>query len=173
MSYRVAGVLGLLAVATVAAAPADPPSKVDLGPEFRKFGLTPLQQGDRADCSLFAMTALAEFEQAKSAPSEVKRLSEEFLIWAAHAASATKAGDQAMFYEAAHGLNVHGICTSKLMPYAHSGAPSASRPAEHWSMPGHAASAGRFTGSSAGTSRPASAPVSWRRSSRHWRTAIR
>ena len=65
MSYRVAGVLGLLAVATVAAALAEPPSTVDLGPEFRKFGLTPLQQGDRADCSLFAMTALAEFELAE------------------------------------------------------------------------------------------------------------
>jgi hypothetical protein len=37
----------------------------------------------------------------------VKRLSEEFLIWAAHAASATKADDQAMFYQATHGLNVY------------------------------------------------------------------
>jgi hypothetical protein len=38
--------------------------------------------------------------------------------WAAHATSATKADDQVMFYQAAHGLNVYGICTFKLMPYA-------------------------------------------------------
>jgi len=117
MSYRFPGLVGLFAVATVAAALGWSPSTVDLGPDFQKFGLTPLQQGDRGDCSLFAMTALVEFELAKSAPDEVKRLSEEFLIWAAHAASATKADDQAMFYQAAHGLNVYGICTSKLMPY--------------------------------------------------------
>jgi hypothetical protein len=111
--------VGFFAVATVAAAlGGPPPSTVDLGPKFQKFGLTPLRQGARGDCSLFAITALVELELAKSAPDKVKRLSEEFLIWAAHAASATKADDQAMFYQAAHGLNVYGICTSKLMPYA-------------------------------------------------------
>ncbi len=118
MPYRILGLVGLFAVTTVAAALGGPPSTVDLGPEFQKFGLTPLQQGARGDCSLFAITSLVELELAKSAPDEVKRLSEEFLIWAAHSASATKADDQAMFYQAAHGLNVYGICTSKLMPYA-------------------------------------------------------
>ena len=119
MSYRVLGLLGLMIVATAAPAlAAPPPGSVDLAPEFAKLGLTPLQQGARDDCSLFAVTALAEFELAKSTPDDVKRLSEEFLIWAAHSASATKAGDQAMFYEAVHGLNADGICTTKLMPYA-------------------------------------------------------
>jgi hypothetical protein len=120
MSYRILGLVGFFAVATVVAAAlgGPPPSTVDLGPEFQKFGLAPLRQGARGDCSLFAITALVELELAKSAPDKVKRLSEEFLIWAAHAASATKADDQAMFYQAAHGLNVYGICTSKLMPYA-------------------------------------------------------
>jgi hypothetical protein len=117
MSRPILGSVGLFAVATAATALGGPPSTVDLGPDFQKFGLTPLQ-GARADCSLFAITALVELEVAKSAPDGVKRLSEEFLIWAAHTASATKADDQAMFYEATHGLNAYGICTSKLMPYA-------------------------------------------------------
>jgi hypothetical protein len=93
---------------------------VDLGPEFQKCGLTPLQQGPRNDCSLFAITALTELEVARSSPGGGVPLSQEFLVWAAHAASGTKAGDQAMFYEAVHGLNVYGICNSTLMPYARS-----------------------------------------------------
>jgi hypothetical protein len=117
MSYRIFGLAGLFVVA-VAALGAEPPSSADLEPRFEKLGLTPLQQGDRGDCSLFAMTALVEFELAKRSPDDVQRLSEEFLIWAAHAASATKGNDQAMFYEAVHGLNADGICLSKLMPYA-------------------------------------------------------
>jgi hypothetical protein len=110
--------VGLFAIATVAAALGGPPGTVDLGPEFQGFGLTPLPQGDRGVCSLFAITALAELELARSGPDAVNRLSEEFLIWAAHAASANASKDQAMFYEAVHGLNVNGICTSSLMPYA-------------------------------------------------------
>ena len=43
-------------------------------------------------------------------------LSEEFLIWAANEATGMT-GDQAMFYEAVHGLNVLGICSDELMPY--------------------------------------------------------
>jgi hypothetical protein len=118
MSFRIVGWAALFAVAGAAAVRGDPlPVTVDLGPEFQKFGLAALQQGDRGDCSLFAVTALAEFELAKSAPGDVTRLSEEFLIWAAHAASATEANDQAMFCQALHGLNAEGICASRLMPY--------------------------------------------------------
>ena len=51
---------------------------VDLGSEFQKFGLTPLQQGNRGDCSLFAMTALAELESAKSSPGQTNRLARNF-----------------------------------------------------------------------------------------------
>src|SRR5262249_21419407 len=94
------------------------PAAVDLGPEFQKFGLTARAQGNRGDCSLFAVTALAEFALARSAPENVHRLSEEYLIWAAHAASAPRADDQAMFYQTLHGLNAEGICISRLMPYA-------------------------------------------------------
>src|SRR5450755_596432 len=130
MSFRILGLVGLYASVTVAAALGAPPNKVDLGPEFERFGLTALQQGARGDCSLFAITALVELEMAKSSPNNVKRLSEEFLIWAAHAASATKADDQAMFYQAVHGLNVDGICTSELMPYANTRDPKRKPPKE-------------------------------------------
>jgi hypothetical protein len=119
MLCRIVFLTGLFAVATATAVRGEPPpATVDLGPEFQKFGLTALAQGDRGDCSLFAVTALAEIELARNAPDDVHRLSEEFLIWAAHAASATEASDQAMFYQALHGLNAEGICISKLMPYA-------------------------------------------------------
>jgi hypothetical protein len=95
---------------------AGPKRKIDLTPEFQRFGLTALQQGDRGDCSLFALTALVEFELAKNSQTPLPRLSEEYLIWAAHAGT-RQPGDQAMFYEAVHGLNSLGICTEALMPY--------------------------------------------------------
>jgi hypothetical protein len=44
---------------------AELPVKIDLVPEFRKLGLTPLAQGERDVCSLFAITALAEFESGR------------------------------------------------------------------------------------------------------------
>ena len=93
-----------------------PRHKVDLGAEFQQLGLTPLQQGDRGDCSLFAVTALVEFELARNSQMPPARLSEEYLIWAAHAGTRAP-GDQAMFYEAVHGLNTLGICTDALMRY--------------------------------------------------------
>ena len=92
------------------------PSKIDLVPAFQKLGLAPQAQKARDTCSLFAITALADFECARSASQPGKRLSEEFLIWAANEATGRK-GDQAMFYEAVHGLNTLGICTRELMPY--------------------------------------------------------
>jgi hypothetical protein len=118
-------VLTLPAALAFAAQGKPRPASADLTPEFQKFGLTACQQGDRDDCSLFAITALAEFELAKATTVQQPRLSEEYLIWAAHHASGTKGkgqgegeGDQAMFYQAVHGLNALGICADKLMPYA-------------------------------------------------------
>jgi len=93
------------------------PAGVDLVPQFGKLGLTPLAQGNRGDCSLFAITALAEFESGRQQLKPTGRLSEEFLIWAAHKATG-HAGDQAMFYEAFYGLETLGICQSALMPYS-------------------------------------------------------
>ena len=104
---------------------------------------------------------------------EAKRLSEEFLILAAHAASATKADDQAMFYQATLGLNLYGICTSKLMPYATTREPTP-RPSREALLDAKARSeCWKVHWIKRWDVKPASAPVNWRRSSRHWCTAIR
>lgn len=94
------------------------PPMVDLRPEFKKLGLVPRSQnraGGSSVCSLFAITALANYELARKDPISPP-LSEEFLVWAANEASGLK-GDQAMFYEAVHGLNTLGICSQSLMPF--------------------------------------------------------
>ena len=98
------------------------PRSVSLIADFQKLGLAPQVQGERDTCSLFAITALAEFECARQTPTTTTRLSEEFLIWAGNEASGLK-GDQAMFYKAVHGLNTYGICTEQRMPYANKSDP--------------------------------------------------
>ncbi|HVC98291.1 MAG TPA: C1 family peptidase [Pirellulales bacterium] len=112
------GWIAVVAMASVGgAAEADAlPKAVNLIPDFQKQGLIPLAQGNRDDCSLFAITGVTEFECARHAAAPHGRLSEEFLIWASDKATGKK-GDQAMFYEAVQGLNVHGICAAELMPY--------------------------------------------------------
>jgi hypothetical protein len=92
------------------------PAKVSLVDEFEKFDLPAHRQGDRDTCSLFAVTAMANFECDRREPNARVRLSEEFLIWAANDATGMT-GDQAMFYEALVGLNRLGICSDSLMPY--------------------------------------------------------
>jgi len=118
MCYRVIVLIGLLSSPCIASAQPRRalPVKVDLAPEFDKLGLPPRAQGERDVCSLFAVTALAEFDCARNMPRPHNRLSEEFLIWAGNQASGLK-GDQAMFYKAVHGLNTFGICSEELMPY--------------------------------------------------------
>jgi hypothetical protein len=106
----VASLLGALPIAARASAPA----KVDLTPEFDRFGLIPQSQG--ADtCSLHAVASLAEFELARTSQDQDRRRSTEFLIWAAKKATGKKR-NQAMFYEAIFGLNSLGICRETLMP---------------------------------------------------------
>ena len=102
------------------------PERGDLVPQFRAIGLEPRSQGGRDTCSLFAVTALADFECARNASPPSPRLSVEYLIWAANEATGLK-GDQAMFYEEVHGLNALGICAGDLMPYEKS-ADGARRP---------------------------------------------
>jgi hypothetical protein len=109
--------LMFLATASLAF-PADPlPRRVDLEPRFADFGLPALSQGNRDTCSLFAITALAEFEVCRATPRSKQRLSEEYLVWAANEATGSR-GDQAMFYEAIHGLNELGICDWNAAPYS-------------------------------------------------------
>ncbi len=117
MAKRTLGPLCLLAIAAIGAAgaPALPP-RTDLVPTFRQLDLPTRIQGKRDTCSIFAMTALAEFESQRNAPPPHRRLSEEFLIWASNEATG-RDGDQAFFYEAVHGLNVLGLCSDGLMPY--------------------------------------------------------
>lgn len=67
------------------------PDKVDLVPDFAKLEMAPVDQGKRDTCSLFAVTALAEFELGQHTKEPRKRLSEEFLIWAAHDATGKRA----------------------------------------------------------------------------------
>jgi papain like protease len=121
LSIEVVLLIILLGVAGLGRAQRAPgaalPAQVDLVPEFGKLGLTPLAQGNRDVCSLFAITALAEFESGRQKSKPSGRLSEEFLIWAANKATG-RPGDQAMFYEAVHGLETFGICQAGLMPYS-------------------------------------------------------
>jgi hypothetical protein len=93
-----------------------PPARADLGADLLRLGITARSQGERNTCSLFAITALATLEAARGRPPPAPRLSEEFLVWAANEATGLR-GDQAMFYEAVHGLQVLGICSEGRMPY--------------------------------------------------------
>jgi len=93
------------------------PSQASVVPELEKGGLTALDQGDRDDCSLFAITGVAELESFRRPATPHERLSEEYLIWASRQFSGNK-DDQAMFYEAVAGLNALGVCPAEAMPYA-------------------------------------------------------
>jgi len=93
------------------------PNRISLIPEFQNLGLSPRAQGKRDTCSLFAITALAEFEYAKNNPAPPTPFSEEFLIWAVNRTRrVTK--DRAKFDEAVRGLNAFGISSEEMMPYA-------------------------------------------------------
>jgi hypothetical protein len=101
------------------AAAVDLPAESNLVPEFSRLGLRPRAQGNRDVCSLFAITALAEFESGRREPESSGPLSEEYLIWAANNAKPkSHTSDQAMFYEAVAGLETLGICQAGLMPYS-------------------------------------------------------
>lgn len=104
------------------------PLKLDLGPEFIKLGIQVRAQGERDTCSLFAITALVDFECSRSGLHANPRLSEEFLIWAANEATGLT-GDQAMFSEAVCGLNRFGLCAEGLMRYERAG-DAARKPSE-------------------------------------------
>ncbi len=109
----------VLFLASIALAQPRPrlPHAVDLVPEYKKLSLPPEGQGGRDVCSLFAITSLADLESARDVGPAHKRLSPEFLIWAARKSTGHK-GEQAMFFEAVHGLNALGICPEEVLPYS-------------------------------------------------------
>ncbi len=94
------------------------PKQVDLTPIFRKLGLTVRTQFSRPSCGSFAITALAEFESARSQNGQARALSEEFLWWACDQAAGLKKDHSVLFQRLVNGLNTFGICTEELMPYA-------------------------------------------------------
>lgn len=104
------------------------PETVDLRPLFEDFGLATEAQGARNTCSLFAISAIAEFEYRQAGHAAGGRFSQEYLVWAADEATGAR-GDQAMFYEALTGLNSLGICTVDSAPYG-SVAEDIQRPSE-------------------------------------------
>ncbi len=110
------GIVLLLSNFAAAQRPTPLPASVDLVPEYQKHKLAPEAQGDRDVCSLFAITSLVDFETARGIGPAYRRRSVEFLIWAARKSTGHK-GEQAMFYEAVHGLNALGVCTETLLPY--------------------------------------------------------
>lgn len=101
-------VLLMLAAIASNATANDLPSQVDLRPRFETLGLAPRHQGTRNTCSLFAVTACANYAWSAAGTPKSPVFSEEFLVWAANEATGRR-GDQAMFYEAVQGLNQLGI----------------------------------------------------------------
>ena len=88
----------------------------DLRPRFAGFGIAPKSQHPRGTCSVFAVTALLEYELAQ-AQGAGPPLSEEVVNWASHQASGRDT-DGSFFSDAFDGLQLHGACTAKLLPYA-------------------------------------------------------
>lgn len=98
------------------AASAEPlPAAVDLGPTFRDFGLDPRVQGGRGTCSVFVVTQAIELALARK-EGHGRRLSVEFLNWAANDACGDRA-DGGFFSELWRGFERHGICTEEALPY--------------------------------------------------------
>ena len=88
---------------------------------------------------------VAEFESGRHKPNPSGRLSEEFLIWAANKATG-RSGDQAMFYEAVHGLETLGICQAALMPYSSAANARRQPSARPWKTPDRWQVTGKSTG---------------------------
>lgn len=97
------------------AAPGLPPS-VDLRPELERLGLGPRAQGARPTCSIFTASAALEFALAR-ADGEARRMSPEYLNWAANQSSHDGA-DGDFFHQALAGFEHEGLCAESTLPYA-------------------------------------------------------
>jgi hypothetical protein len=100
---------------------------VDLRPAFERYHLGARRQGDRGTCSAFVMTGAIEFAASRQL-GRGTRLSVEFLNWASNHATRT-AADGGFFSDLWKGVQSHGVCPERDMPYLPSFDPSA-RPGE-------------------------------------------
>jgi hypothetical protein len=88
---------------------------VDLRPEFKKWGLTPMRQGERGTCSVFVTKSALEFAFARYLDKEV-HLSVEYLNWAGNQVIGQPT-DGHFFHDALAGFDKFGICHAADMPY--------------------------------------------------------
>lgn len=93
------------------------PSKVDLRPEFKKYGLGPRRQGSRNTCSVFTTAAAMEFALSKQSQQSTP-LSVEYLNWACNQVINNKTHDRGQFFHhLVDGFKRYGICLEEKMPY--------------------------------------------------------
>jgi C1A family cysteine protease len=91
-------------------------TRVDLRPQFERWGLTLKSQGGRGTCSVFAITGGLEFAASKRARRGV-RLSEEYLNWASNRAI-EQYDDGGFFHDLWKGYEQFGIAAESDLPYA-------------------------------------------------------
>jgi len=91
------------------------PGAVDLRPLLERWGLGARRQGKRGTCSVFTVVGALEYAVARE-QQRGRRLSVEFLNWAAHRAVG-RAADGGFFSELWKGYSVYGICPEEELPY--------------------------------------------------------
>jgi hypothetical protein len=91
-------------------------SRVDLRPQFERWGLTLKSQGGRGTCSVFAIVGGLEYAASKQARRGV-RLSEEFLNWASNRAI-EQYDDGGFFHDLWKGYEQFGIALEGDLSYA-------------------------------------------------------
>ena len=91
------------------------PESVDLRTDFRERKLPPRHQGKRGACQVFAFLGVAEYHL--SPPGRPVDLSEQFLMWSANEAKGLDRTEGFNPDLLIVGLQKHGVCVEKLMPY--------------------------------------------------------
>ena len=91
------------------------PPITDLRPEFERLEIGVRQQGKRGACQVMAMVGVMEFDLAKR--GKKVDLSEQFIMWAANAATERNRVQGFNPDLLIAGLKRHGICEESLMPY--------------------------------------------------------
>lgn len=103
-----------------------PPARIDLRPDFERWGLTPRRQGGRGTCSVFTVAGALELAIARKR-RRGERLSVEFLNWAGHQAVG-RTVDGGFFSDMWKGFAAHGLCAESDWPYQDAFDPNAPPP---------------------------------------------